>query len=195
VADVVDRPEAWPVHDSEIVWDGGAPFAVRLDRISAPDLPDEQFGRLVIDHPGAVVVLAVDDRDRVLVLEQYRHPTARRFVELPAGLLDQPGEDPLAAAQRELREEGQLRADSWAHLVTSHPSPGLSSERIEIFVARELTAVSAPDDFEPVHEEADMTVSWAPLSDLVEGVLDGRLTDGPLALAVLAHRFRGDAGR
>jgi ADP-ribose pyrophosphatase len=189
VSDVVpltDEPEAWPVHGSEEVWRGSAPFAVRRDQVSRPG-HDEQFGRLVVEHPGAVVVLAVDEREQVLVLRQYRHPAGVRFVELPAGLLDVPGEDLVVAARRELREEALLVAEEWELLNTLYPSPGLSAERIDIFLARGLSAASRPDDFEPRHEEADMTRHWVPVDDLVEAVLARRLTDGPLALAVLTY--------
>lgn len=188
--DLGDRAESWPVHAREDVWSGPAPFSVRTDRISAPALPEEQFDRLVLEHPGASVVLAVDEEERVLVLQQYRHPARTRFVELPAGLLDLPGEDPLVAARRELREEAVLVAQTWSHLVTMYPSPGLSSERIEIFLARDVSPAPDRGDFEPAHEEADMTTAWVPLQTLVDGVLSGRLTDGPLALAVLAYTVR-----
>jgi len=186
----IDRSESWPVHDSEVIWDGGGPFSVRRDELSAPGHPGEKFARLVLDHPGAAVVLAVDDDDMALVVEQYRHPTRRRFVELPAGLLDVPGEDPLEAARRELAEEGRLRAAEWTHLLTAYPSPGLSSERMEIYLARGLSETDHPEDFELAHEEADMQVSWVPVDDLVAGLLAGRLTDGPLAMAVLTYRMR-----
>lgn len=188
-----DRPESWPVHDSTEVWAGAAPFSVRRDQISVPGHPEEKFGRLVLDHPGAAVVLAVDDQERALVLHQYRHPAGMRFVELPAGLLDEPDEDPLDAARRELHEEGMLVAETWTHLLGCYPSPGLSSERIEIYLARDVTPAPDRGAFEPAHEEAEMTSSWVPVADLVRGVLDGRLTDGPLALAVLAYTFRGAA--
>jgi len=185
---VRDTPETWPVHEVERIWDGAAPFSVRLDTISAPAHPGERFGRLVLEHPGAVIVLAVDDEDRALVLHQYRHPVGTRFVELPAGLLDMPDEDPVAAARRELQEEGLLLADRWTHLVSVHPSPGFSSERMEIYLASGLhEAPHRGEDFEPRHEEADMTTSWVPVTDLLEGFRAGRLTDGPLGLAVLAY--------
>lgn len=189
-----DRPEEWPVHEVEDIWSGPAPFSVRRDLISLPDRPDERFGRLVLEHPGAVVVLAVDDDERALVLHQYRHPTSMRFVELPAGLLDKPGEDPELAARRELQEEALLLAETWTHLLTTYPSPGLSSERIDIYLATGLSA--APDrggDFEPHHEEADMTVSWVQVSELLDGFLAGRLTDGPLGHAVMAYTLAGRA--
>lgn len=192
---VGDTPESWPVHHVEEIWDGPAPFSVRRDTISTPERPDERFGRLVLEHPGAVIVLAVDEQERALVLHQYRHPAGTRFVELPAGLLDVPDEDPLEAARRELQEEGLLLADHWTHLLSVHPSPGFSSERMEMYLATGLhEAPHRGEDFEAEHEEADMTTSWVPVDDLVEGFLAGRLTDGPLGLAVMAYRLRHRSG-
>lgn len=186
-----DVPESWPVHEVEDVWNGPAPFSVRRDIISAPAHPEVTFGRLVIDHPGAVIVLAVDEDERALVVEQYRHPPQMRFVELPAGLLDVPGEDPLVTAQRELLEEGAHTAEEWTHLLTTYPTPGLSAEKHVYFLARGLHHEPERGGFELHHEEADMTLSWLPVAELLEGVLDGRFTDGPLALAVMTYRMRG----
>ena len=186
-----DVPETWPVHEVERIWDGPAPFSVRRDIISTPGDPDEHFGRLVLEHPGAVVILAVDDEERVLVLEQYRHPVGRRLVELPAGLLDVPGEDPVLAAARELREEGLVLAERWTHLMTTWSSPGLSSEKIVYYLATGLSAAADRDGFVPVHEEADMTMDWVSVADLLEAVRDGRVTDGPTAQAVLAYTLFG----
>lgn len=181
-----DVPEQWPVAAREDIWSGQAPFSVRRDQISAPDT-DDTFGRLVIEHPGAVVVLAVDDDRRALVISQYRHPVGMRFIELPAGLLDQPGEDPVVAAQRELLEEGALTADRWSHLLSTYPSPGLSSERIEIYLAEGLTHVPDRGGFQLHHEEAHLTMHWVPVADLLAGVLSGAMTDGPLGQAVMAY--------
>lgn len=186
---VSDRPESWPVHEVEQVWRGGAPFAVRLDTLAAPARPDETFSRLVVEHPGAVIILALDEQDRALVLEQYRHPVTARLVELPAGLLDVEGEDPLVAAQRELREEALMVAERWTHLLTTYSTPGISSERIHYYLAEGLSEASDRGDFEPEHEEADMTVSWVPVVELLQAVRDGRVQDGPLAQALLAYRF------
>ncbi|CAA9396927.1 MAG: ADP-ribose pyrophosphatase [uncultured Nocardioidaceae bacterium] len=156
-----------------------------MDTVSHPS-GGEPFQRLVLEHPGAVVILAVDDDGRALVLKQYRHPAGLRFVELPAGLLDKPGEDPLEAARRELLEEGGLEAGEWVHLNGIHNSPGFSSERIDIYLARDLRSVGR-GDFELEHEEADMTLHWVPVDDLVRAVLEKRATDGPLATAVLTY--------
>lgn len=184
-----DEPESWQVHDVERIWQGDAPFSVRRDIISAPAHPDVLFGRLVLEHPGAVVILAVDEDERALVLHQYRHPALTRFVELPAGLLDVEGEDPLVAAQRELREEALLVAEQWSQLFSTYSSPGLSSERISYYLARGLSQAPDRGGFEPAHEEADMTTAWVPVADLLEGVRDGRITDGPTAQAVLGYRL------
>jgi ADP-ribose pyrophosphatase len=186
---VADRPESWPVSSSQDLFRDEWVMALRSDVVSRPGHGHEGFRRLVLEHPGAVIVLAVDDEERVLVLEQYRHPVQRRFVELPAGLCDVDDEDPLTTAQRELLEEAELRAATWEHLLTTHPSPGISSERHEIFLAKDL-APAPRGDFELTHEEADMTTSWVPLDELVDAVLQSRVTDGPLGLAVLAYATR-----
>jgi 8-oxo-dGDP phosphatase len=164
-------------------------MALRSDTLSRPGHEHEEFHRLVLEHPGAVIVLAVDEHERALVLHQYRHPVGLRFVELPAGLRDDEDEDPRATAERELLEEAELRASVWEHLLTTHPSPGISSERIEIFLARGLSRAHR-GDFEPTHEEADMTTAWVPVDELVDAVLSSRVTDGPLGLAVLAYVLR-----
>jgi 8-oxo-dGTP pyrophosphatase MutT (NUDIX family) len=184
---VEDQEQSWPVHEVEQIWDGAAPFSVRRDTISVPGDPEVTFGRLVLEHPGAVVVLALDDQERALVLHQYRHPARKRLVELPAGLLDVEHEDPLVAARRELREEGLVEAEHWTHLFTTYSSPGLSSERIGYYLATGLSTAPDRGDFQPAHEEADMTMDWVPVDELVEGVRTGRITDGPLAQALLGY--------
>lgn len=185
-----DRPEAWPVTASTDLHRDDWVVALRADRVRAPDAPDAgSFRRLVLEHPGAAVVLAVDDGERVLCLQQYRHAAGRSFVELPAGLLDVPGEEPLAVARRELLEEGGMRAGRWEHLLTTYSSPGISSEVMHTFVARDLEPADR-GDFVPEHEEAAMEVFWVPLAELRAAVLDGRVADAPVALAVLAHTAR-----
>jgi ADP-ribose pyrophosphatase len=184
-----DRPESWPVSATEDLFRDDWVMALRRDTVSRPGHDGEGFPRLVFEHPGAVMVLAIDDRDHVLVLRQYRHAARHRFVELPAGLLDVSGEDSLEAAKRELREEAQLQAASWEHLLTTYSSPGFSSERMEIYLATGLAAADR-GHFEPEHEEADMTLSWVPFDALLRAVLDSAVTDAPLGLAVMAHALR-----
>jgi ADP-ribose pyrophosphatase len=190
---LADEPERWPVTSSRDVYRGAAPFALREDVVSAPG-DDEGFTRLVVEHPGAVVVLAVDDDERVLVLRQYRHPAAMRFVELPAGLLDVPGEDPVEAGRRELLEEAALEADDWTPLATTWSSPGICAEHVRTYLARGLRERPDRGGFEPAHEEAHMTSHWVPFDDLFSAVLDGRVTDAPVVIAVQAYALRTARG-
>lgn len=190
---LTDVEEHWEVESSDYLHRDAWVVSLRADRVRAPGAGGEAFRRLVLEHPGAVVVLAVDDTDRVCCLRQYRHPAGRRFVELPAGLLDQEGEEPEEVARRELREEVALEARSWTHLTTAWSSPGISEERMHFFLARGLAAVDR-GGFELQHEEADMTVEWIAFDELHAAVLDGRLQDAPVVLAVLLARARGLVG-
>lgn len=187
-----DTPESWPVEDSVDLHRDGWVVAFRSDRIRRPGADEEEpFRRLVLEHPGAAVVLAIDDEDRVLCLKQYRHPAQSRLVELPAGVIDHPGEDPEDVARRELREEAALAAERWTHLLSTLSSPGYSAERIHYYLAEGL-APADRGDFELRHEEADLEVLWVPFADLVDAILAGDVTDGPVVQAVLAVQVRRD---
>lgn len=187
--DLRDVPEAWPVVATEDLYRTEWVMALRLDELHAPGDEDQTFPRLVLEHPGAVIVLAVDDRRRAYCLWQYRHPAQRRFVELPAGLPDEHGESPEDTARRELREEAGLEATSWTPLGTTWSSPGISSEVMHFFLARDLRQVD--HDFERTHEEAEMVGDWVPVDDLRSAVLDGRVGDGPLVQALLLADAKG----
>jgi ADP-ribose pyrophosphatase len=190
---LTDVAASWPVIRSDRKFDG-AIVSIREDEIEAPD--GSRHTRDVIEHQGAVAVVAVDDEDNVLVLRQYRHPVGARLVELPAGLLDVDGEDPHAAARRELAEEAGLEAREWSRLVTVATSPGVSDERVQILLATGVSEVLAPDGFEAHGEEADLTRHWVPLRDLVAAIVAGDLCDGLLLDGVLtlwARRTLGTA--
>ncbi|MEU6137968.1 NUDIX hydrolase [Nocardioides sp. NPDC047086] len=190
-----DVPESWPVASSEDLHRDGWVVALRADRINRPGHEDEEpFRRLVLEHPGAAVVLALDEEERALVITQYRHPARRRFVELPAGLIDYPGEDPLDVAVRELREEVAHEAAEWTPLLSTYTSPGISEEIHHFFLARGLTA-SDRDGFELEHEEAEMSIHWVPFEELLNAVLSGRATDAPVVQAVLAYAALKSRGR
>lgn len=187
-----DVVESWPVVSSTDLFRDDWVMALRADVITRPG-GAESFRRLVLEHPGAVVVLAVDEHERVLCLWQYRHPAGRRFVELPAGLLDHDGEEPLEVAVRELREEAGLEATQWTPLLSTYSSPGISDEVMHFFLARGITEVT-DRGFELQHEEADMTTAWVPFQELYEAALAGRVGDAPLVLAILVAQARGLAG-
>ena len=191
---VQDLEESWPVDSSEDLYRSQLPFALRADVVRRPGAHDEEpFTRVVLEHPGAVVIMAVDDEERVLCLRQYRHPARMRMFELPAGLLDVEGEEPRAAAARELVEEAGLEATDWTPLASAYSSPGISSERIHYFLARGLSQADR-GDFVAAHEEADMEALWVPYAELLAACLDGRVQDAPVLIAVLTARQRGLIG-
>jgi len=182
LADEVVEPR---VVSSEAVFEGRV-WDVRRDEF---EYGDDRIVREYVDHPGAVAVLAIDDEERVLLIQQYRHPIRSRDWELPAGLLDIEGEDPLAAAQRELQEEVDLAAAEWTRLAEFHTSPGGSDELIRVYEARHLTETDA---FARTDEEADIVTRWVDLEEVVGAVLEGRLKNSILTIAVLtAHARRG----
>lgn len=191
-----DVPESWPVESSTDVHRDSWVLALRSDRVRRPgDHGEEAFRRLVVEHPGAAVVLAIDDEDRALCIRQYRHAAQHRLVELPAGVCDHDGEDPEEVARRELREEAALQAERWTHLLSTFSSPGYSAERIHYFLAEGLSPADR-GDFVLEHEEADLEEVWVPFAELVDAVLTGAVADGPVVQAVLAcHVLRERARR
>ncbi|MDN5855653.1 MAG: NUDIX hydrolase, partial [Actinomycetia bacterium] len=150
------------------------------------------FERVYVRHTGAVGVLALDDDDRVLLLEQYRHPARSRLVELPAGVLDQVGEDPRDAAARELAEEADLVAREWTPLLRMFSSPGFSDEHWYVYLARGLEPVPEAQRHVRVHEEAHMSRVWAPLDRAVRAALAGEIADAMAVAGVLAASARAD---
>lgn len=170
----------YEVLGSARVYEGGV-IALRRDELSMPG--DTTAVRDVVEHPGAVAVVAVDELDRVVVVRQYRHPVRRPLDELPAGLLDKAGEPALETAKRELAEEAGLGADEWHVLVDLLTTPGMSDEASRIFLARGLHEV---DRDVQEHEEAEMTSERVPLEELVTGILDGRYENSLLVAGVLA---------
>lgn len=178
--DLRDEPFEPEILQSDLVYQGYV-WDVRRDRVR---YGDGEIVREYVAHTGAVAVVAVDDDGRVLLIQQYRHPIRHRDWELPAGLLDIAGEEPLAAAQRELAEEADLVAREWRPLVSTWTTPGGNSELIRIFLATGVEP--APQAHEREDEEADIRVEWVALADAVDAVLAGRLQNGILSLGVLA---------
>jgi 8-oxo-dGTP pyrophosphatase MutT (NUDIX family) len=178
-----DVPERWPVVSSSYTLRTGRVIDIREDVV---ERGGREFTRDVVVHSGAVGIIALDDHDRMLLVHQYRHPVGHRLFEPPAGLLDVEGEDYLAAAQRELYEEGHVRARDWRVLVDAFTSPGMTTESLRIYLARSLSEVPHDERHDGIDEEADMPVSWTPLADVVAGVLAGDLHNPSLVMGALA---------
>ena len=171
----------YEVRDSRRVHDGHV-ISLRVDTVAMPGGGERE--REVVEHPGAVGIVALDDEGRVLLLRQYRHPVGQHLWELPAGLLDEDGEPARAAAARELHEEAGLQARTWHTLVDTYTSPGMSDEATRVYLARDVSATA--DDHERVDEEADMTVEWVPLADAVRRVLNGDIQNALCVIGLLA---------
>jgi 8-oxo-dGDP phosphatase len=177
-----DVPQHWPVTETDVRFKHWL-LTVRSDHVQMPD--NHQAERLVVTHPGAVAVLALDETDRVLMIRQYRHPVGYLLWEIPAGLRDVDGEPLVATARRELLEETGYRARDWQVLVDIFTSPGFTSERVRIFLARGLE--QAPDaGYEREDEEKFLTVDWIPLTDAVRLALAGKLHNGETINGLLA---------
>ncbi|MFJ9339651.1 NUDIX domain-containing protein [Streptomyces sp. NPDC101733] len=180
---IADTKESWETVATRTPFEG-AKTAVRSDQVRMPDGSVARRDYQV--HPGSVCVLAYDEEGRVLVLSQYRHPVQHRLWELPAGLLDVPGENPLVGARRELFEETHTEAADWRVLVDFYASPGGSDEAIRVFLARGATEAEGEKYSDVSSEEADMQVEWVALAELVAGVLAGELGNPGLVTGVLA---------
>jgi 8-oxo-dGTP pyrophosphatase MutT (NUDIX family) len=167
--------------DSELLYEGRV-IKLRRDRVSMPGGGDAV--REVVEHPGAVGVVAYDERGRIMMVNQYRHPVGKRLWELPAGLLDVPGEPASTAAKRELAEEAALAAQRWDTLVDTFSSPGMTDEATRVFLARGITEL-APEHPQ-ADEEADMELAWVPLDDAIFRVMQGDITNALAVIGILA---------
>lgn len=199
-------PRRWRVTASQVLLKAWQ-LTVRQESVMTP--AGSELTRITVSHSGAVVVLALDEGDRVLMIRQYRHPGGRELWEVPAGLRDADGESPLQTAQRELREETLWQARQWHALVDCYTSPGFTDERIRVFLARDLVppaeAELAGREAERARapgngnddEETYIATEWVPLAEAVELALAGELHNGPAVTAVLAAaaaRSRGFTG-
>ncbi len=196
VQEIADQPSPHEVTASEVVWSGRIVDMIK-DHVIVVEGQDPVV-REYTRHPGAVAVVVLRGEsggEEILLERQYRHPVKAELWEIPAGLLDIPGEDPRLAAERELAEEADLVADRWDVLVDYFTSPGGSTEPLRIFLACELR--DADEAFEREDEEATMEYAWVSLDDALTMVLDGRLHNPSAVIGVLAThaaRARGWAG-
>lgn len=186
-----DEIVAFDIVSREVAFDGAIYDVVR----EVVDYNGTELTREFVAHPGAVAVLVLDDDDRMLAIQQYRHPIRSRDWEIPAGLLDVAGEPLLDAAKRELAEEVDLEAADWAVLADIRTSPGGSDEFVRIYLARSLTSTAGA--FAREAEELDIVLRWVPLDDVVDSIAAGTINNSILTVAALAahaSRSRGWAG-
>ncbi|MEV0980322.1 NUDIX hydrolase [Streptomyces sp. NPDC049915] len=179
---IKDTPEEWEIRATRTPFTG-AKTSVRTDDVVMPD--GSVATRDYQVHPGSVAVLALDEDDRVLLINQYRHPVRHKLWEIPAGLLDVPGENPLHAAQRELYEEAHVKAEDWRVLTDLYTTPGGCDEAVRIFLARNLSEAEG-ERFAAEHEETDMQHARVPVDELVRGILAGELHNTCLVTGVLS---------
>jgi 8-oxo-dGTP pyrophosphatase MutT (NUDIX family) len=159
----------------------GKIFALRRDDVRMPG--GKIVTREIVEHYGAVAIVAIDDEGRIPMVHQYRHPFGRRLWELPAGLLDLNGEAPHLTAARELREEAGLEAQTWQVLVDLDSTPGFSDESVRVYLATGLTQVDRPEAHD---EEADMTLQWYPIENAVGRVFSGEIVNALAVAGILA---------
>ncbi|MEU5636482.1 NUDIX domain-containing protein [Streptomyces rishiriensis] len=179
---IKDTPQTWEIRATQTPFVGNK-TSVRTDEVVMPD--GSVVGRDYQVHPGSVAVLALDDEDRVLVIKQYRHPVRHKLWEIPAGLLDVPGENPLHAARRELYEEAHVKAEDWRVLTDVYTTPGGCDESVRIFLARGLSEADG-QRFAVEEEEADMEHARVPVADLVRAILAGDVHNNCLVVGVLS---------
>ncbi|MGD1241664.1 NUDIX domain-containing protein [Mycobacterium seoulense] len=159
----------------------GKIFALRSDQVRMPG--GATAIREVVEHYGAVAIVALNEDNNIAMVYQYRHAFGRRLWELPAGLLDVAREPPQETAVRELQEEVGLRAGTWQVLVDLNSAPGFSDESVRVYLATELTEVARP---EAHHEEADMTMRWFPVAEAVRMVFSGEIVNSIAIAGILA---------
>lgn len=169
---------------SETVYVGKI-FALRADEVAMPGGGSAR--REVVEHYGAVAIVALDEDGNLVLVYQYRHPIGRRLWELPAGLLDMGDEPPHLTAARELEEETGLAAEHWQPLIDVDSAPGFSDESVRIFLATGLTEIGRPDAHD---EEADLLVKRVPLADAVQMVFDGEIVNALAVAGILAAAHR-----
>ena len=151
----------------------------RVTEDLAKDPSSFEIRRSIVRHNGSAVMMAVDDRRRILLVRQYRLPANAYLWELPAGRLD-PGEKPLQAAKRELREETGYRARRWKKLISFYPSPGYVSEKMTIFLATELTAGEA----QPMEDER-IECRWFAAKEVQKEIRANKIQDSKTMVGYL----------
>jgi 8-oxo-dGDP phosphatase len=183
-AELRDTEWHWPVKGRPRRAKGSF-VVLRTDQVRMPE--GDVAARDVVEHPGAVAVVALDDAGRVLLIRQYRHPAGHFLWEIPMGVRDVPGEPPQRTGARELCEETGYTARTWHVLADCFTTPGISTERVAVYLARGLAEVPDAERGPPLrHEEAYLEPAWVPLEQAVQLFLAGELHNGVTAVGILA---------
>jgi ADP-ribose pyrophosphatase len=151
----------------------------RVTEDEAVDKTGWKMKRSIVQHRGSAVMLAVDERGRIMLVRQYRMPAGEELWELPAGKVDK-GEKPLQAAKRELMEETGLKAKKWKKLVSFYPSPGYVGELMTVYLATDLTQGKAT----PMEDERIQT-RWFRKKDLRTALRSNKIVDGKTMIGFL----------
>ena len=163
-------------------------YQCRLFRVTEDEARDPKTGftinRAIVRHRGSAVMMAVDEKKRILLVRQFRLPADRYLWELPAGSLD-PGEKPLQTARRELAEETGYKARQWTKLASFYVSPGFVAERMTIFLATGLTAGEAT----PMEDER-IEARWFTAKEVAEMIRKGKIEDAKTIVGFLMWRAR-----
>lgn len=163
--------------NGEVVYPGKI---IRLEHWQV-ELPNGRKAlREVACHPGASAIVALDDDEQVILVRQHRIAVGRLTLEIPAGKLDSPDEDPFVCAQRELSEETGLDAEHWQKLTVMETTPGFCNERIHLYLATGLKQRASHPD-----EDEFVAVSRMPLKEAAAKVMDGTFRDGKTALGIM----------
>jgi ADP-ribose pyrophosphatase len=157
-------------------------FSVTEDHVKDP--AGFEIRRAIVQHPGSAVMMAVDDKKRILLVRQYRVPVRGYLWELPAGKLDE-GESAIQAARRELAEETGYRARQWKKLATFYPSPGYVAEKMTIFLATNLT----PGKATPMDDE-QIETRWFTPKEVEQQIRAGKIVDGKTMIGYFSWKNR-----
>ncbi|MTI82784.1 MAG: NUDIX hydrolase [Firmicutes bacterium] len=164
---------------SKLIYEGKI-LNLRVDVVRLPNGKESQ--REVVEHTGAVAIVALTTDEEVLLVRQYRYPAQRELMELPAGKLE-PNEKPLECAKRELMEETGVVAGRWQELYAFYSTPGFSNEKLYLFMAKDLT-------FKEQHLDADEFVEMKKVSlqRALGMIKEGQINDAKTIVGILAAK-------
>ena len=166
------------VISSELVYRGKA-VSLKKEEVLLPS--GKKIYREIVIHRGASAIIPVMDNGDIIFVRQYRHPIGEYILEIPAGTLKE-GEDPEACARRELEEETGYRAGELIHLLTIYPSPGYSSERLHLYLARKLEKGN-----QNLEADEDISITFLSLEDALEAIRRRRIRDAKTIVGILYY--------